>query len=272
PTVVAHGHGEVVLDGDAGAEHVLVTVVAVQVLGVQEQALELGVGGQVQGERVAGGEQVTPQRRSLAQAPRGRVLRPVEAQPTESEHRLRDVREPPVHQVEVVGGLVHGEPAGAVLLPVPAAEVVRTVHRVQAPLEVYGGHRADRALGDQPAHRGVPRRVAVVARHGQRAGGLLGGAHDALQAGHVDGHRLLGDHVQPAVQPGDDVVGVRGVLAGDDQHVRSGTGEHLLELLGGEVGRSVVPGGGEGRVTVCLPGVVWGDEWYDLSPDHSTAA
>src|SRR5699024_11993679 len=52
------------------------------------------------------------------------------------------VVQPPVHEVEVVGGLVHEQAAGAGLVAVPAAEVVGAVLGVQHPFE---GRRDDRS-------------------------------------------------------------------------------------------------------------------------------
>jgi hypothetical protein len=53
--------------------------------------------------------------------------------------------EPPVDEVEVMGGLVDPERAAPLAQPVPAAEVVGAVLGVEIPGEVHGGDPPDRA-------------------------------------------------------------------------------------------------------------------------------
>src|SRR6185503_5921212 len=75
---------------------------------------------------------------------------------------LRSGGDPPVHEVEMMGGLVHQQAARAILVTVPAAEVVGAVHAIEIPGEI---DRLD--LADRPGHQDVlelrtGRRVAIV--------------------------------------------------------------------------------------------------------------
>ena len=133
--VVVDERGEVVLDRDAGVEHVAVAQVAVVVLVVEVELLEVRVGGEVERERVAGDPGAA--RGPLAEAARRGVLGAVEPQAAAREHAHGRRGDPPVHEVEVVRRLVDEQPARVRLLPVPAAEVVGAVHRVERPLEVH---------------------------------------------------------------------------------------------------------------------------------------
>src|SRR5690606_23674239 len=104
----------------------------------------------------------------------GGVAGAVEPQPAAAVHPGGDVVEPPADQVEVMAGLVHEQPARALLVAVPAAEVVGAVRGVQQPLEVHRGDLADAARREELAQRAVARRVAVVERHDHRAAGARG--------------------------------------------------------------------------------------------------
>ena len=223
---------EAVLDGDAVVEHVEIALVAVGGLGVEVEALQQRVGGQVQSERI-GRVVVAAERGALAQSAGVGVGLAVELQAAAGVHPGRHVGQPPVDQVEVVGALVHEQTAGDVLTTVPAAEVVGAVGGVEQPLEVHRGDVTDGAVGDQLADHGVARGVAVVERHRQIARRGVHGVHDPAQSTVVDRHRLLGDHIQPALQGGGDVDVVGGVGGGDDQGVRSGLVEQPGQVLGG---------------------------------------
>src|SRR5699024_3595649 len=118
--------GQVVPDGDPRGEHVLVAAVAVVGLSVQVQRLQPRVLGQVQRPRIGG------RRAGAALGARAGLLRTgsvgsVELQPAAGEHAGVRISEPPVDYVELLGGFVHQQLYRAGLLPVPAAEVVRTV-------------------------------------------------------------------------------------------------------------------------------------------------
>ncbi len=129
-------------------------------------------------------------------------LAAVEAQVGLGEHQLGAGRQPPVDQVEVVGGLVYQQPARLVLAAVPAAEVVRAVDGVQRPLEVHGGDIADPAVRDGLPYRRVTGGVAVVEGDDELPGVALGGVGDPLAALGVDRQRLLHHHVAAGVQRG----------------------------------------------------------------------
>src|SRR5699024_6538913 len=101
---VVHDRGEVVLGGDAVREDGLVAPVAVVLLGLEVQRLEALVGAQVQLEGIVGAVVGA----ALGQgglAALGRGVGPVEAQPAAGVDLHGGVGDPPVDQVEVVGGL-----------------------------------------------------------------------------------------------------------------------------------------------------------------------
>ena len=191
----------------------------------------------------ANGSPVTPVPRdgALAQAPRRGVLGAVEPQAAAREHAHGRRGDPPVHEVEVVRRLVDEQPARVRLLPVPAAEVVGAVHRVERPLEVHRGHGADLAVGDDPAQRGVARAVAVVERRDHLASGLGDGRADAAHALGVDREGLLDDHVGAGPQGAHDVVGVGEVGGGHDDPVEALVADHPLEVVGRVAGRCRMP-------------------------------
>ena len=80
-------------------------------------------------------------------------------------HDLGLGAQPPVHQIEVVRGLVDHQAAGVFLVAVPAAEVVGAVQRVQQPVEIDREHVADLAAHQQVLDLRARRRIAVVEHH-----------------------------------------------------------------------------------------------------------
>ena len=239
---VVHQRREVVLGGDPGREHGLVATVAVVLLGLEVERLEPLVGAQVQLEGIVGAVVRAPLRKRC-QAALGGGVGPVEAQPAARVDLHRRIREPPVDQVEVVGGLVHEQAAAVGLVAVPAAEVVRAVLGVQHPLEHHRDHLADLAGRDDLLQRGVAGAVAVVEGHHHRAAGAIDRLLDRAGRGGVDGQRLLDHHVGPGVQGAHHVLGVEAVHAGDDHAVHRLLGDDLLELV-----RSSQPRPGESLV------------------------
>src|SRR5699024_12630449 len=71
----------------------------------------------------------------------------IESQPAPGIHPGGHIIEPPVHQIEVMGGLMYQQPTGVLLLPVPPPEIVRTVHGIEQPLEMDCRHLTDLAIG-----------------------------------------------------------------------------------------------------------------------------
>ena len=136
----------------------------------------------------------------------------------------------PVHQVEVVGGLVDQQGAGVLADGVPAAEVLSAVDGIQQPLQVHGEHIADHAGGDQLLDADVEGHEAAVEGHGDLVAGALLGFDDA--GGHFGsgGQRLLGDDVAAKLQGLDDVALVSVVAGGDDDHIGLLLFEHLVKV------------------------------------------
>ncbi len=252
---VAHEDGHVVLDADRPVEDVPVAQVSVVPLGIQVEGAQGVVGREVQGEGVVGGPvgavgtvvlpaQSVPLPRRTA----------VEAEATVAEGLPGFVGEPPVHQVEVVRGLVHHQASAVLFLAVPAAEVVGAVPYVEQPLEVDRQHLADRALGEQGADLLVHGIEAVVEGDGQGVAGLADGVEDAGAALGVDGHRFLGDDPAARLQGRDDVAVVLGIDGGDDDLVDALLGQQVGEALGLPRGGGRLPGLGQQAVVKGHPG------------------
>ena len=67
-------------------------------------------------------------------------------------HRHRHRAEPPVHQIEMMGGFVHKQAARVFLLAVPAPEIVRAMVRVEQPVKIHRQHLANLAAHQQLLH------------------------------------------------------------------------------------------------------------------------
>ena len=132
----------------------------------------------------------------------------------------------------MVGRLVDQQPARAVLVAVPAAEIVGAVDAVEIPAEIDGGDLADGAGHEDVLHLGAVRRVAVVEADGDRLAGLLLGVKHVAQPADVDRHRLLGDDVAAKLRRAGDIAVVEIVRHGDHHHVGPLLLQHAVEIVG----------------------------------------
>ena len=121
----------------------------------------------------------------------------------------------------MVARLMHEQPAGGGLLPVPAAEVVGAVHGIQDPLEMHRGDLADDPVGDHPPEHPVARRVAVVERHPERARRRPGRVREQPGAVGRGRHRLLQDDVAAGPQRLRRVPRMGVIRRGHEDRVRS---------------------------------------------------
>src|SRR5262249_42324873 len=103
---------------------------------------------------------------AIAEPERLCSFRPIEYAPALRGHPARHAAQPPVQQIEMVGGLVHEQSAGVRLVAMPAAEIVRTVMGIELPLEIDGGDLADSAGCQYLLQQRTRRRIAVVERDG----------------------------------------------------------------------------------------------------------
>jgi len=232
--LVADHDAHVVLDADAVAEDALVAVVAVFGLGVviePHQVLVIGL--HMQRERVlrsdftAAGPVV-----ELGDSALFGVGLAVELEVAHGEDGHRLGIDPPVHQVEVVGGFVDHQAAGVVLVAVPAAEVVRAVAGVEQPFEMDAGDLADDSGVDDLFDLGVARSVTVVEGDGEVLAGALLGVDDLLAFISIDGHRLFADDVAAELHRAAGVFVMGAVHRGDDDRVGLAFGDHPVEILG----------------------------------------
>jgi hypothetical protein len=158
---------------------------------------------------------------------------------------------------------VHEQPAGVLLLAVPAAEVVGAVGGVEQPLEVHRGDVTDLPGGDEGLERAVARGVAVVEGHQHVPAGALDRVRDATHPVLGRGQRLLDDGVRTGLQGGDDVVGVEDVRGGDDDPVDPEPADGLPQVRGREPLRGSGSRGDEAAgvdVQAARVGVAHGDE------------
>lgn len=91
--------------------------------------------------------------------------------------------------------LVHQEAARAVLVAVPAPEIVGAVHAVEIPAGSDRLHLADHARHQDVLELGARRGIAVVEGHGDAAAGFPLRVEHAVELCEVDRHRLFGDDV-----------------------------------------------------------------------------
>ena len=207
-------------------------------LGVQVHLAQRLVAGKVQGERIAG-SRIAAVRAGIEtrRTPLLGVGAAVERQVTEGRHRHRRAPQPEVDQIEVVRRQVHQQPAAVAFVAVPAPEVVGAVPGIEQPLEVHGRDLPHRPLGDDSAHRGGERRIAVVVGDPHRTSGPFDGVDDRLQPVLVDRQRFFADDVAAPVQRTDDIAIMGSIDRADDQGVRTLLGEHRLEPVGCVQGR-----------------------------------
>src|SRR5690606_41116565 len=119
-------------DVDLGAPYALVAEIAIVVLVVPIKRLEPGIGRQIEIERAslllgtrAAALMVTLQPHALRR--RRRIELPLAVR----QHELVLRSEPPVHEVEVMGRLVHHQTTRDLLLAMPTPEVVGAMNRIQ---------------------------------------------------------------------------------------------------------------------------------------------
>ena len=123
------------------------------------------------------------------------IVSAVELQITHGVDRLGFGVDPPVDQVEVVGGFVNHQSAGIPFVPVPAAEIIRTVVGVEKPFKVDAGDLAANTAVQQFFDPGVTRAVTVVECHSEFFAGTLLGVDDHLALFGIDGHRFFGNDI-----------------------------------------------------------------------------
>jgi hypothetical protein len=135
--------------------------------------------------------------------------------------------------------------------PMPAPEIVGAVDDVEVPAEVDRDDLPDLVREQDLLHLLVGRRVAVVEGDDDLAVVPLLGVEDGLTFRFVGRHRLLGHHVDAAVEPLDDVFVVEAVDGRDHQQVRLRLLHHLVEVReGGAVGHADEIAGDDGALGV----------------------
>ena len=102
--------------------------------------------------------------------------------------------------------LVTEQRAGVLAEPVPAAEIVGAVARVEVLVEVHRDHLADCALLQQRFHLLRLARVPRVQRDGDVPAGAAYRVENGLALVFARAHRLFGDHVEAEVQRAHDVL------------------------------------------------------------------
>ena len=147
---VADGDAAGVLDGDRLAEDVAIALVAGLGLRVEVETGQRRVLIEKEGEGiVTGGGLAGVAGVTVAFPARGGVGRAVEFQVADGGDLLRPGVDPPVDEVEMVGGLVDEQAAGIVFFAMPATEIVSAMAGIQQPVQGYVQRTADGARGDE---------------------------------------------------------------------------------------------------------------------------
>ena len=132
----------------------------------------------------------------------------------------------------MVGGLVHQKSSTVVLVPVPAAEVVRAVLSIEQPLKMDRVHGADGVVGDQFPDFRIVRGVAVVERYTKMTASALYCVEDLLTPLLINSHGFLADDIAAKLHSSDNIDVVGAVDGCDDNNVRFGFGNHAVEVFG----------------------------------------
>ena len=142
----------------------------------------------------------------LLHAPLLGIFPAVESETALGINLLRLVGKPEVHQIEVMGGLVHEQPAAVVLRAVPAPVIIGSVSGVEKPLEVHLERSPDDTVPYKLSHLRVVGSISVVERNPDVTSGPLCRIDYALRPPLIGRDRLLGYDVAPLLHGPDDVV------------------------------------------------------------------
>ena len=133
-----------VLDVDSRTEYAAITKIAVVAFTVGIQRLQMRTCRDIQLDPTA--RECSAIRTALAMLvePEGLCgFRPVEYALATGGDAARHAAEPPVQQIEAMGGLVHEKAARICLIAVPAAKVIGAVIGIEPPFEIHGRDTAD---------------------------------------------------------------------------------------------------------------------------------
>ena len=239
PGAVAHVERHLVRNGDAIAEHVLVTHIARIGLARQIELAEGFALGQVQAKRVVLGlwhAGVARIARELFIAALHGVVLAVEHQIAIGKYLLGNGVQPPVHQVKMVRAFVDQQGARILNLRMPAPEVIRAMVGVQQVLQIDGMDFADHATGNQLLDLSAEWCPAVVEGDPHALAGGFHGFHDCAALGGIGGHGLLGDDIAACVQGAHDVLVVCRVFGADKYLIGLLLAQHVVKTVCG-VGR-----------------------------------
>ena len=129
--------------------------------------------------------------------------------------------------------------------------------------EVNTGNFADGPRLDQLKDLGVMRRISVIERHADLLPSPLDRREDLFAPGCIYCHRLLRNDITSQFQRSDNVYIMRSVHSCDDDLVRFGLLDHLVEVASEERRDFAVPEGLELRVGIVHASLVGVAEGYD---------
>lgn len=231
--VVTHQDVHGVLDVDVGAEDAAVAEITVIFFIIEVEFAQGLASGQVEEEAAFLGLRAGVAALVITfQAEALRHVRGVEVPFAGGENRSGDGGEPPVDQVEVVGRLVYHDPAGVLLVAVPAAEVVRAMKGVEQPVEIDRENVSDHPVHQELFDLGAGRGVAVVEGDLAVTPGAFLGIDDLAAFLRIDRHWLFRDDVHSQLHAAHDVGMVSRIHRGDDDPVGLLFLHHLFEIFG----------------------------------------
>lgn len=228
---VAHDEVHGILNANAIAEDILIAKVAVFFFRIEVEAAEAGVFFQIQGEGVAfRGRGARAAEVGMVVAHALSVDFAIECEGAQAEDGSGFAVQPPIDEIEVVGGFMNHESARVAFVAVPAAKIVGAVPGIEEPLEMDGLHFADGAFHDEFLHLAAGWGVAVVEAHAQAASGASDSIQDGAAFGFIGRHRFFGDDIATGFHRADDVFVVGAINGRDDDGVGFFLAEHQVEV------------------------------------------
>ncbi len=194
--LVAHARHHRILDVHVFAENAAVTIIAVEMLVLQIHRAQPLDGLHIQDHSAFARFRTTMT--ALAPVLQAEAIGyggSIELAFAHGKNRFRQCAQPPIDQIEMVGGLVHRQATGVFLPAMPAAKVIDAVVGIQHPMKVYREHVADDSAHQQVFDLRSRRRITIVESHRAFSTGAFLRIENALTFVLVNSHWLFGDDI-----------------------------------------------------------------------------
>ncbi len=143
---------------------------------------------------------------------------------------LRLLSDEPVYNVKMMSGLMYQQTPAVLQLPVPSAEIIRAVNRIQHPLEMHVQHFSHHALSQQFLHSGKQRHISAVKSHRNLPPVAFLRVQNGITALLVHGHGFFTDHIHAPIQGFHHILTVETVYGGNDGAVRPNLLHHPVKI------------------------------------------